>query len=244
MITILNFSNVYKSQQFYKGREYAWIDFTDLSGTSGYCDAHAVEEIQKRLCTDRQSDIYFLDSGNYHYVTSFLLERVQQPFSLLLFDHHTDMQKPLLGDLLSCGSWVRQVLDRNPFLKQVILIGADNQLLLEIEEEYQERICAFGVEEIMRNMDWMSFLKENIHYPVYISVDKDVFGEKQVRTNWDQGVMTLEQFSDIYSFVEKLSSIIGMDICGECQEQKGNVQKFAEENAKNDRANERILECV
>ena len=36
--------------------------------------------------------IHFLDSGNYHYVTGIMTEQIKQGFSLILFDHHTDMQ--------------------------------------------------------------------------------------------------------------------------------------------------------
>ena len=47
--------------------------------------------------------IHFLDSGNYHYVTKLWLDQVKEPFDLLVLDHHTDLQQPMFGDILSCG---------------------------------------------------------------------------------------------------------------------------------------------
>lgn len=38
--------------------------------------------------------IHFIDSGNYHYMTRLWLTRMDQPFCLLVYDNHTDMQPP------------------------------------------------------------------------------------------------------------------------------------------------------
>ena len=33
------------------------------------------------------------------------VDKIKKPFSLVLFDHHTDMLQPMIHDLTSCGSW-------------------------------------------------------------------------------------------------------------------------------------------
>ena len=39
----------------------------------------------------------------------------------------------------------------------------------------------FGKEE------WQKEIQSQIHYPVYFSIDKDVFRKEEVSTDWDQG---------------------------------------------------------
>ena len=39
-------------------------------------------EIRKRIQEYSYEGIHFLDSGNYHYLSKFWLEKVQQPFSV------------------------------------------------------------------------------------------------------------------------------------------------------------------
>ena len=48
-----------------------------------------------------QEGIHFLDSGNYHYVSKIWMEKIEEEFELLVLDHHTDMQPPMFGDILS-----------------------------------------------------------------------------------------------------------------------------------------------
>ncbi len=84
------------------------LDFQDIPGTNCYCDSLAEEEIGKRIIPFGPEGLHFLDSGNYHYLTKLWLELVKEPFELLVFDHHTDMQHPAFGGILSCGGWIRE----------------------------------------------------------------------------------------------------------------------------------------
>ena len=92
------------------------IELSDIRGTDMYCTGEAANEIRERLKDYGPQGIHFLDSGNYHYVTLFFTEKIRIPFSLVLFDHHTDMQEPLFPQLLSCGSWAGEILRRIPIL--------------------------------------------------------------------------------------------------------------------------------
>lgn len=73
------------------------IDLSDISGTNMYCSEEAKEEIRKRLRPYGPCGIHFLDNGNYHYMTKFFVEKICEPYALVLFDHHSDMHQTVIG---------------------------------------------------------------------------------------------------------------------------------------------------
>ena len=89
----------------------------------GYCDEEAEAAIKERISLMGPSGIHFLDSGNYHYLSKLWLDKIEGEFELLVFDHHTDMQMPMFGNILSCGGWIQAALDTNTRLKRVYLAG-------------------------------------------------------------------------------------------------------------------------
>ena len=98
-IVIMDFSGIYQEEQFYEGEQISWIDLSDISGTNCYCDGDAQAQILERMEKYPVSGIYFMDSGNYHYMSRIGTGRVKEPFNLLVFDNHTDMQLPAFGGL-------------------------------------------------------------------------------------------------------------------------------------------------
>lgn len=233
MLTILNFDGCYQMQDFYAQDEVKWIDFEDLSGVRGYCEEEAAEKIREKIRNEK-IEVCYIGSGNYHYMTLFLLEKIQEPFSLILFDHHTDMKLSLFEDLLSCGCWVKWALETISFLKEVIIIGAADSFLDTIEAEYQNRVFTWE-ESKLKQENWQEEMVKQIHYPIYLSIDKDVFDIEEVSTDWDQGTLKLEGMERAYHLLKEVQPIIGADICGEYE--KGAA---SEEIEKNNRANKRI----
>ena len=69
--------------------------------------------------------------GNYHYVTKFLTD--MEPFSLVMNDHHTDMQQPLFPQLTSCENWAADVLRDNPFLEKLLLDVFRHQRVIGVD---------------------------------------------------------------------------------------------------------------
>ena len=60
-------------------------------------------------CAAGVSGIHFIDSGDYHYISKIMTDFIKEPFTLVLIDHHTDMQDASLGgDILSCGNWAKK----------------------------------------------------------------------------------------------------------------------------------------
>jgi len=91
-------------------------------------------------------------------VTKIMTDWISEPFSLILFDHHTDMQPPMIDGMISCGDWARSVLLTNPNLQQLILIGpkkadiqavfSDKQLKAREKKILKEKLIAFSTEEL------------------------------------------------------------------------------------------------
>ena len=109
---LLDCSHIYLEESLPEENGLIRVDLSDLPGTDMYCSEEASEEIRIRLERYSPRGIHFIDNGNYHYMTLFFTEKIREPFSLVLFDHHTDMQKPMMEGMLSCGSWAGELLKK------------------------------------------------------------------------------------------------------------------------------------
>ena len=137
-IAVLNFDQTYQLQPCLKKKCYEWIELTDARHTSSYCDMKALAVIGERLGKRKSKGISLLGSGNYHYVTYLFLSRIQLPFTLVLFDYHTDMLSPPCQSLMSCGSWVTTSIEKLPLLKHVVLMLS--HLLILWGFEHRQRV--------------------------------------------------------------------------------------------------------
>lgn len=238
---IMNFSGIYKNQSFYKNhaeKEIFWTELSDLSGCNCYCDAEAADRICGEIQNYTGNGIHFIDSGNYHYMTRLWLEKQQVPFRLLVFDNHTDMQPPAFGGLLSCGGWIAASLEELPLLQEVILVGPDEEAYVQVEPELQQKVCFLSREKLsmMTAEEKEDFFKNlDADLPLYISVDKDVLCKEDASTTWSQGDMHLSELMSFLEVVLELQNVVGMDVCGECDQDSGS------EDFLNDHANEAIL---
>ena len=77
-----------------------------------YCTPEAEAEMKTRIKDLEFSGIHFLDSGNYHYLSKFWIEKIEKPFSPLVFDHHTDMQEASFWGLAPAEAGCRSVFFR------------------------------------------------------------------------------------------------------------------------------------
>lgn len=215
--TIMDFSGIYKEEDFFEDKTYTWLDFTGFEGVNCYCTEDAGQEIKKKIEKIPAEGIHFLDSGNYHYLSKFWLEKIKQPFSLLVFDNHTDMQESAFFGLLSCGSWVKEVLDTNQYVKEICIVGPSKNAFSECSQEDRERVTAVEREEIEKKAEEKleAFLRRDQSLPLYLSVDKDVLCSEDARTNWDQGEVTLDQMKKWIGMAFEARKVLGADICGE-----------------------------
>lgn len=236
------------------------VDALGIEGTHGYCDEEAKDRLRRLLSEVAPEGIHFLDSGHFHYLSLLFLEKIRQPFSLLVFDHHTDMQRPMFGAITSCGGWVREALETLPLLQSVCLIGPEADGAADIsgkdgvlgaadvsgkdgvfaaaEGKFTLIAAQACAQEIAAALD--SALPPEL--PVYLSFDKDVLGERDCRCDWDQGDMPLERAEELLSCCLRGRRLLGADICGE-ESRRGSLEGAdgAAIDAVNDKTNRELL---
>ena len=223
--TVMNFSGVYQEQEFYRTKMIQnRIDATKIEETNCYCTEEAEKKIKELIRPYPVQQIHFLDSGNYHYVTKFWMEKITKPFALVLFDQHTDMQEAAFFGLLSCGSWVREALLENEMLKAVCVIGPPKLSILEVgkEEPWLNKVSFVSKEELeeQKISVYQHFLEEN-QLPVYLSIDKDILNQKDAVANWDQGETSLKELLALVKNCFEKREVLGVDICGESAKNEG-----------------------
>ena len=218
----LDFSGVYRRRERLSE---ITVPLSGIPGTNAYCSEEAREAIRRELAGFSPEGIHFLDSGNYHYATLFWLEKIREPYRLVVFDHHTDLQPPAWGgDLLSCGSWIRTALLEDPDLREVWLAGPSWEAFEESfhasSESRGERRKPSEKEIRLISSDTPAHFREAVcdladDLPVYLSVDKDILSKEELDTNWDQGEWKTEDLLACLRTVRSGWRVIGLDICGE-----------------------------
>lgn len=215
-VVVMNFTGVYDYESFLRNPKIKWLDCRHLNGTECYCDEEGTSALKRLINGYSPQGIHFIDSGDYHYVTKFWTDKLDVPFALMVFDHHPDMQPPLFEHILSCGSWVKDVLDTNVNCRKVIVVGASDRLVQEVPEEYGSRVRFYSESSFNQEAGWKAFAAEHVSEPVYISIDKDVLNPSSAVTNWDQGSLSLPELEQLLAVVLRQEQVIGVDICGEC----------------------------
>ncbi|MDD7454899.1 MAG: arginase family protein [Bacteroidales bacterium] len=192
------------------------IDCTDIEGCSCYCDSSAEVQIKSRMAAvlpEGADGVHFIDSGDYHYITKFWTDRIREPFNLILFDHHPDMQNPEFPGFLSCGGWVRTVMD-NPYSRKILIAGSTPDLAKEALMA-AGRVWLIDERHITNDALAVAMPFFDLGLPVYVSIDKDVLDTEWARTDWDQGTMTLQMLESWIRQIFEKVRVIGVDICGE-----------------------------
>ena len=276
-ITIQDFTGVYAEQPFMQGLrkaastdgEIRWFDCTRIDGTDCYCDDEAQAILRKQIEFSKTPalqqaqgpssistpGIHFFDNGNYHYMSKLWTDSIREPFDLVVFDHHPDMQPPRFEGILSCGGWIKEVLDNNKFMQNVTVIGVADHLVEEIREDLSQANAA----EIL---DRVTFIRESeltavtlegrspdrVHLtshttPAYISIDKDALSMQEAATNWDQGSLTFEQLAETLQALAQNRKILGIDICGERARDIG-FEDTAAADALNNTLNEKLYNLI
>lgn len=183
-----------------------------------------------------QHGTVLMGSGDYHHVSWLLIERIKmrEPFDVVVLDNHPDNMLFPFG--VHCGSWVRKVA-LLPQVRHVHVLGICSQDISSAAawQNYKQPLEAGKLSYWCCGVDvsWAvskglagafhrfedpsvlvrSFCAQLQSQQVYLSIDKDVFAPEVVRTNWDQGRMSLE---DARVLIDTLSGrLIGSDITGE-----------------------------
>lgn len=172
----------------------------------------ALQQLPSRPC------LVFLGSGDYHYLSALLIERVREPFTLILVDRHADDADDWGPGFLSCGGWVRQAR-RWSWLRGVVHLG---------------RGPLPGAAEVLAALPTPA---------VYVSVDKDALREDEAGTGWGSGSIALADLLDLLAAIFSRRRPVGMDVCGELSPRLPGCPTVAEQAtiARNEQANLALL---
>lgn len=249
-VTVLDFDHSYKWQGFLRDLSAEWIDLTDLVGTKRYCARETLAVIGQRLRQRRQPGVTLIGSGNYHYVTYLLLSEIDTPFTLVLFDYHSDMLDPPDETVVSCGSWVLKALRELPLLRQVLIIGARPEAVENFPREsslLRHRVFIFDPVTSANTRAILPVVMSRLsNTDVYVSIDKDVLDPADAVTDWEQGTMKLAELTRLMRFIASYRRLCGADICGEFPVSPVEVYSpwHREAVRKNARANRLLLDAL
>lgn len=210
---ILDFNHTYDPSDPHI-QDFTYFDLSHLEGCDMYCSKKTKTYLENIIQPYPQSGLHFIDNGNYHYLSALFVEKIKEPFNLFVFDHHTDMQDGLIDGLLSCGNWVQYVLENNPCLNKLILIGPQRKAFKALHK-HSDKLISISFEDI-KAQRFNDALKTLAELPAYVSVDKDVLSKAYAYTNWDQGDLSMNELEHLLSIIFVETEIIGIDICGAC----------------------------
>ncbi|KXG78421.1 hypothetical protein AN618_04880 [Fervidicola ferrireducens] len=225
------------------GRANAVIDLAGVTGFRFCSEKRQLAELKKKFKVSSRG-ITFLGPGDFHHLSIYFLERTGPVPVLILFDHHSDMQSSPAG-FVTCGSWARQILIEGKVGK-CLVVGVSS-MEEDLFKDFSGGKVAIFPEDLPHEKKVSGILMEleRIKGPVYISIDKDVLSEKDAATNWDQGVMSLEELLDLIEVIGEAVPIVGADVCGEWRISCDLVFLSGEDIKKaslNEKANIKILE--
>lgn len=190
------------------------VDLTSYRGLRFCSRRQLLNEISAAV-DNLQPGICFLGSGDFHHLSLMLLSNLGFRPILVLIDHHTDMYEAF-PDMVDCGSWVMQAL-KEKRVKKCIVIGIDSEDPVAKEFRPNDGYVSFFPVTIPKDLILSQVLYElsQSRDPIYISIDKDVLCTKDAATGWDQGIMRLEELSELLLGIKKTGRVMGVDVCGE-----------------------------
>ncbi|MDD4980822.1 MAG: hypothetical protein PHC54_06130 [Candidatus Omnitrophica bacterium] len=209
--------------------------------------------IEGRLCGLAENSLIFLGSGDFHHISSILIDQSDEPFSLVVFDFHPDWD--IIPPKYGCGSWVTQAL-KNKNIKKCLLVGiASNDIstgyiqsgnlgslkdsrvriypyyhkpsrvfLRDIPQNDSLRLkkCFLGSQIYWSELAgknladfFLSVIQSLPTRQVYVSIDKDCLKREYALTNWEEGLLSLEELLLMLKVIRDHLEIIGVDITGE-----------------------------
>lgn len=266
---ILDFTHVYRDEDIKDIDRFRYIDCSDIQETDMYCSKNAYEKIWGRIEPYGIQGIHYIDSGNYHYITKIITDHITEPFGLVMYDHHTDMQIPMVPEMMSCGDWAGQTLIQNKNLRQLVVVGPPESDIEQTLESYSGsqsgRLLTFSAEDLHGDLLENKLKLIRTDLPLYISIDKDVLGTEYTETNWSQGDMSIDGLERLLSVFlggqgeEKNtdacrnderydggirhSRILGVDVCGEVQTDIS-VPEYLVAEEKNEKVNIELFRFI
>lgn len=240
-IIVMNFSGVYCLEPFADNEDFVHVDCSDIPGTDCILSAEAAQTLTSRISSYGARGIHFIDSGNYHYMTRLWTDKIHSPFTLILIDHHSDMQQAQEQGYLTCGNWVGSVVENNKWLRKVLIIGVPDEKAQEAADSCPDKV------EFVSRKQCLDLLAGHGHPEIegkiYLSIDKDALSPACAVTNWDQGEISLNDLKRLVFLFVSNENLIGIDVCGEFSATKSLFEE-AKGAEMDNHANEAILHAT
>ena len=138
---------------------------------------------------------------------------------------------------------VTDVLEKNPFVRNIIIVGASDELISQVPVHLRDKVMFYSQAEIDHHQAWPSKAGKLIHEPVYISIDKDVLRKQDAITDWSNGDMSLMQMQAVLRIIYAHEKVIGVDITGECSATLDYLSEVKDASV-NNRANEELMQMI
>ncbi|MEN9443540.1 MAG: hypothetical protein RIS47_430 [Bacteroidota bacterium] len=212
-VLMLQLDEAFRNQTQLRTHVHKNLDLSHIHGSNMYCSEESYAQFEYELHKTQKQNLCFIGGGNYHYISYFMLSRIRQDFSLVLFDNHTDSSPGM--PILSCGSWVDWALRKLPRLKKVLIIGVQDSHASLISPDFSDLVQCIPHSQLS---DTDLITKALSYLPTqacYLSIDKDVLLPQYASTNWDQGILSLDSLLYYISIVQSHSQILSADVCGE-----------------------------
>lgn len=198
---------------------------------------HTLEN-ELRPALEARPPVVFMGSGDYHHVSYLLIARLRAlatRIQVVVFDNHPDNMRYAFG--IHCGSWVWHV-SRLPFVARVHVLGITSTDVegWHVWENHLAPLVSGKIVYwcVQRHLNAMQYLRirdscsfpsvealldrfasalKDWPEPVYLSIDKDVLAPDVVQTNWDQGVMRLEELTSAIQLLH--GRVVASDVVGD-----------------------------
>ena len=134
-------------------------------------------------------------------------------------------------------------MENNPFVRNIIIVGASDELISQLPVHLREKVTFYSQAEIDHHQAWLSKAGKLIHEPVYISIDKDVLRTQDAVTDWTNGDMPLLQLQAVLRIIYAHEKVIGVDITGECSATLDYLSEVKEASV-NNKTNEELMQMI
>ena len=215
-----------------------YIDVRTLAPHLRYSSTRQAMTEFQQLVARNPSHFTLMGSGDFHHLTSALLLRLQEPFTLVSFDNHPDWD--IRPPRWCCGTWMNRALER-PQLQHVSIWGCGNFELnwpgsifanhtalragrmevwpwAERLPERTRRRWRTMNRESWRD-DFIAFAAKLAGRRVYITVDLDSLCAEEAATNWENGLFTAADIAWAVTQIRRSADVVGGDVCGAYSEQ-------------------------
>lgn len=254
-ICILNFDDsLIKQEKLLLQYKPKILDLKDIAPRVRlWMDTKTKKDIEARIKDGAENRISFLGSGDFHHISQILINQIEEPVSLIVFDLHPDWDT--LPPRFGCGSWLTQSLKNKNILK-CILIGVSSSDISNIRLQtgnlaslknnrveiypYSHRPSLVFFKSVPENISikvkkgflynriywnelkernltefFLSIVKRIPTKQVYVSIDKDCLKKEYALTNWEEGLLSLDQLLLMLKIIKDNLDIVGMDLAGD-----------------------------